>query len=140
VGSAGILLTTALSRKHSGGKELLLVDAGMNDLVRPSHYLAYHEIVELESQGRTPAQVDVVGPVCETGDFLARDRQLPGVVAGERLAVLGAGAYGFVMASTYNGRPRPAEVLVDNGRWAVVRPRERIEELFAGETPEPRWQ
>lgn len=140
VGSAGVLLTTALSRKHSGGKELLLVDAGMNDLVRPSHYMAYHEIVELESQGRIPAQVDVVGPVCETGDFLARDRQLPGVVAGERLAVLGAGAYGFVMASTYNGRPRPAEVLVDGGRWAVVRPRERIEELFAGETPEPRWQ
>jgi diaminopimelate decarboxylase len=140
VGSAGILLTTVLSRKHSGGKELVLVDAGMNDLVRPSHYMAYHEMVELESQGRRAAQVDVVGPVCETGDFLARDRMLPGVNAGERLAVLGAGAYGFVMASTYNSRPRPAEVLVDGPRWAVVRPRERIEDLYVGETAEPEWQ
>jgi diaminopimelate decarboxylase len=140
VGSAGILLTTVLSRKHSGGKELVLVDAGMNDLVRPSHYLAYHEMVELEAQGRRTTQVDVVGPVCETGDFLARDRGLPGLIAGERVAVLGAGAYGFVMASSYNSRPRPAEVLVDGARWAVVRPRERIEDLYAGETAEPEWQ
>lgn len=139
VGSAGLLLTTVLSRKHSGGKELILVDAGMNDLVRPSHYMAYHEIVELEARHRAEGVVDIVGPVCETGDFLARDRVLPGVAAGDQLAVLGAGAYGFVMASTYNGRPRPAEVLVDGGRWAVVRPRERVEDLFAGETPEPRW-
>jgi diaminopimelate decarboxylase len=140
VGSAGVLLTTVLSRKHSGGKELVLVDAGMNDLVRPSHYLAYHEIVELETQGRPDGVVDIVGPVCETGDFLARDRRLPGLVAGERLAVLGAGAYGFVMASSYNSRVRPAEVLVDNGRWAVVRPRERVEDLYAGETAEPTWE
>lgn len=140
VGSAGLLLTTVLSRKHSGGKDLVLVDAGMNDLVRPSHYQAYHDIVEFEASGRPGAVVDVVGPVCETGDFLARDRLLPTVRAGERLAVLGAGAYGFVMASTYNGRPRPAEVLVDRGRWAVVRPRETIESLFAGETPDPAWQ
>jgi diaminopimelate decarboxylase len=139
VGSAGLLLTTVLSRKHSGGKELVLVDAGMNDLVRPSHYRAYHEIVELESHGRPAAPVDVVGPVCETGDFLALDRTLPGLAAGERLAVLGAGAYGFVMASSYNSRPRPAEVLVDGGRWAIVRPRERVEDLFAGETAEPVW-
>lgn len=140
VGSAGLLLTTVLSRKHSGGKELVLVDAGMNDLVRPSHYMAWHEMVELEAAGRPEVPVDVVGPVCETGDFLARDRTLPGVVAGERIAVLGAGAYGFVMASSYNSRTRPAEVLVDGGRWAVVRPRERVEDLFAGETPEPRWE
>jgi len=139
VGSAGLLLTTVLSRKHSGGKELVLVDAGMNDLVRPSHYMAYHDIVELETKGRPEGLVDVVGPVCETGDFLARDRSLPGVAAGERLAVLGAGAYGFVMASTYNARPRPAEVLVDSGRWAVVRERERVEDLFAGERVEPEW-
>jgi diaminopimelate decarboxylase len=128
-----------ISRKHSGGKELVLIDAGMNDLVRPSHYMAYHEIVELEARHREETVVDIVGPVCETGDFLARDRILPGVVAGDQLAVLGAGAYGFVMASTYNGRPRPAEVLVDGRDWAVVRPRERVEDLFAGETPEPRW-
>jgi diaminopimelate decarboxylase len=140
VGSAGLLLTAALSRKHSGGKELLLVDAGMNDLVRPSHYLAYHEIVELETQGRRVGPVDVVGPVCETGDFLARDRVLPAVRAGERLALLGAGAYGFVMSSTYNGRPRPPEILVDHGRWAVVRERERVEDLYAGETAEPVWR
>ncbi len=140
VGSAGLLLTTVLSRKHSGGKELVLVDAGMNDLVRPSHYMAWHEIVEVEARGRAEIAVDVVGPVCETGDFLARDRVLPGVVADERLAVLGAGAYGFVMASSYNSRPRPAEVLVDGGRWAVVRPRERVEDLLAGETAEPAWE
>ncbi|HEU5049548.1 MAG TPA: diaminopimelate decarboxylase [Gemmatimonadales bacterium] len=139
VGSAGVMLTTVLSRKHSGGKELVLVDAGMNDLVRPSHYMAYHDIVELESHGREGGRVDVVGPVCETGDFLALDRPLPGVAAGERLAVLGAGAYGFVMSSTYNSRPRSAEVLVDRGRWAIVRPRETVESLYAGETAEPVW-
>lgn len=140
VGSSGLLLTTVLSRKHTGGKDLVLVDAGMNDLVRPSHYQAYHEIAELEAGCRPEALVDVVGPVCETGDFLARDRRLPGLAAGERLAVLGAGAYGFVMSSTYNARPRAAEVLVDAGRWAVVRSRERVEDLFAGETAEPQWK
>ncbi|HEX6435329.1 MAG TPA: diaminopimelate decarboxylase, partial [Gemmatimonadales bacterium] len=110
VGSAGVLLTRVLYRKHSGGKEFVVVDAGMNDLVRPSHYQAYHEIVELEERGRAASRVDVVGPVCETGDFLALDRMLPGVEAGDDLAVLGAGAYGFVMASNYNSRPRPPEV------------------------------
>ena len=137
VGSAGVLLTEVLSRKHSGGKELVIVDAGMNDLVRPSHYLAYHDIVEVDAQGRADGQVDVVGPVCETGDFLALDRMLPGVERGERLAVLNAGAYGFVMSSNYNARPRAAEVLVDGGRWAEVRPRETIEGLFASEVAQP---
>jgi diaminopimelate decarboxylase len=133
VGSAGVLLTTVLSRKHSGGKDLVIVDAGMNDLVRPSHYMAYHEMVELEEAGRAEAEVDVVGPVCETGDFLARDRGLPGLERGERIAVLGAGAYGFVMASNYNTRPRPAEVMVDSGRWWVSRAREQVDALFASE-------
>ena len=133
VGSAGVLLTTVLSRKHSGGKDLVIVDAGMNDLVRPSHYMAYHEMAEVELRGRAAAEVDVVGPVCETGDFLARDRALPGVERGERIAVLGAGAYGFVMASNYNTRPRPAEVIVDEGRWWVSRPRERLDELYRSE-------
>jgi diaminopimelate decarboxylase len=139
VGSAGVLLTTVLSRKHSGGKDLVIVDAGMNDLVRPSHYMAYHEMVELEPRGRPAAEVDVVGPVCETGDFLARDRTLPGLDRGERIAVLGTGAYGFVMASNYNTRPRPAEVIVKNGRWWVSRPRERLDELYRTErvTPPP---
>lgn len=137
VGSAGILLTTVLSRKHSGGKDLVIVDAGMNDLVRPSHYLAYHEMVELELGGRPPAEVDVVGPVCETGDFLARDRVLPGLDRDERLAVLGAGAYGFVMASNYNTRPRAAEVMVDGDRWWIARPRESLAELFSTERLSP---
>jgi diaminopimelate decarboxylase len=137
VGSAGVLLTTVLSRKHSGGKDLVIVDAGMNDLVRPSHYMAYHEMAELEPRGRPDAEVDVVGPVCETGDFLARDRLLPGLERGERIAVLGAGAYGFVMASNYNTRPRPAEVIVDEGRWWVSRPRERVDELYRTERVTP---
>ena len=137
VGSAGVLLTTVLSRKHSGGKDLVIVDAGMNDLVRPSHYMAYHEMAEVEPRGRADAEVDVVGPVCETGDFLARDRMLPGLERGERIAVLGAGAYGFVMASNYNTRPRPAEVIVDEGRWWVSRPRERVDELYRTERVTP---
>ena len=133
VGSAGVLLTEVLYRKHSGGKEFVVVDAGMNDLVRPSHYQAYHEIVELEAGERPTVRADVVGPVCETGDFLALDRVLPDVTAGDRLAVLGAGAYGFVMASNYNSRPRPAEVIVDGSEWWVARARESAEELYRGE-------
>ena len=137
VGSAGVLLTRVLYRKLSGGKRFVVVDAGMNDLVRPSHYQAYHEIVELETSGRAAQRVDVVGPVCETGDFLALDRLLPGLAAGDDLAVLGAGAYGFVMASNYNSRPRPAEVVVDAGRWWIARPRETVEELFESERASP---
>jgi diaminopimelate decarboxylase len=138
VGAAGILLTEVLSRKHSGGKDLVIVDAGMNDLVRPSHYQAYHELVELEASGGATRTVDVVGPVCETGDFLALDRDLPPLERGDRLAVLGAGAYGFVMSSNYNSRPRAAEVIVDNGRWWVARRRETIGELFSGEHATPK--
>jgi diaminopimelate decarboxylase len=137
VGSAGVLLTRVLYRKHSGGKEFVVVDAGMNDLVRPSHYQAYHEIVELEEHSRPPRRADVVGPVCETGDFLALDRMLPGLESGEMLGVLGAGAYGFVMASNYNSRPRPPEVIVDEGRWWVTRPREEVDHLFATERLSP---
>jgi diaminopimelate decarboxylase len=137
VGSAGVLLTRVLYRKHSGGKDFVVVDAGMNDLVRPSHYQAYHEIVEVEERRRPACRVDVVGPVCETGDFLALDRMLPGLVAGDALAVLGAGAYGFVMASNYNSRPRPPEVVVDGGEWWVARPREQVEDLFATEKLSP---
>ena len=129
-----------LARKHSGGKDFVLVDAGMNDLVRPSHYRAWHEIVEVEAHGRPAMTVDIVGPVCETGDFLALDRALPGVEGGEQLAVLGAGAYGFAMSSQYNARPRAAEVLVDGGRWAVVRRRESVADLLSGETADPDWE
>jgi diaminopimelate decarboxylase len=133
VGPAGLLLTEVLSRKHSGGRDLAVVDAGMNDLVRPSHYSAYHEIVELEASGRPPGVVDVVGPVCETGDFLALDRVLPALERGDRLAVLGAGAYGFVMSSNYNSRPRPAEVVVDGKQWKTARPRETLDDLLRPE-------
>ena len=132
-GPAGILLTEVLSRKHSGGKDLAIVDAGMNDLVRPSHYSAYHEIVELEASGRRATPVDVVGPVCETGDFLALDRTLPSLERGDRLAVLGAGAYGFVMSSNYNGRPRAAEVVVDGAAWTIARERETVDDLLRAE-------
>jgi diaminopimelate decarboxylase len=137
VGSAGVLLTRVLYRKHSGGKEFVVVDAGMNDLVRPSHYQAYHEIVELVEHGRPGGTADVVGPVCETGDFLALDRALPGLEAGDGLAVLGAGAYGFVMSSNYNSRPRPPEIIADNGKWWIARPRERVEGLFESERVSP---
>jgi len=137
IGSAGLLVTEVLSRKHSGGKDLVIVDAGMNDLVRPSHYQAYHEMVELEARDGAARPVDVVGPVCETGDFLALDRELPSLERGDRLAVLGAGAYGFVMSSNYNSRPRAAEVIVDQGRWWVSRPRETIDDLFRGERAVP---
>ena len=137
VGSAGVLLTRVLYRKHSGGKEFVVVDAGMNDLVRPSHYQAHHEIVELAEQDRPDERVDVVGHVCETGDFLALDRELPGLEAGDGLAVLGAGAYGFVMASNYNSRPRPPEIIVDGGKWWVARPREQVEDLFDSEKLSP---
>jgi diaminopimelate decarboxylase len=137
VGSAGVLVTEVLYRKHSGGRDFVIVDAAMNDLLRPSLYRAHHGIVEVRAAGRPKRPVDVVGPVCETGDFLALDRSLPDVAPGERLAVLGTGAYGFVMSSNYNTRPRGPEVLVDSGRWAVVRPRERVDDLFASETAEP---
>jgi diaminopimelate decarboxylase len=137
VGSAGLLLTRVLYRKHSGGKEFVVVDAGMNDLVRPSHYQAYHEIVELVQHGRPGGPADVVGPVCETGDFLALDRALPGLEAGDGLAVLGAGAYGFVMSSNYNSRPRPPEIIADKGKWWVSRPREEADSLFATERVSP---
>jgi diaminopimelate decarboxylase len=133
VGPAGVLLAEVLYRKHSGGKDFVVLDAGMTDLIRPSLYQAYHEVVELEAAGRDTEQVDVVGPVCETGDFLALDRIQPALAQGERVAVLGAGAYSFVMTSNYNARPRPPEVIVDRGRWWVARPRETVDALFASE-------
>jgi diaminopimelate decarboxylase len=136
VGSAGILLATVLYRKRAGGKSFVIVDAGMSDLVRPSRYNAHHEIVVASEQGRPVGPVDVVGPICETGDFLALDRPLPAVGRGEVLAILGAGAYGFVMSSTYNARPRAPEILVDRGRWGVARPRETLEDLMLGERPD----
>jgi diaminopimelate decarboxylase len=137
VGNAGVLLTTVVHRKRSGGREIAVVDAGMNDLLRPSLYHAWHDILLVDASSETPIPIDVVGPVCETGDFLALERELPPVTSGQLLAVLGAGAYGFVMSSNYNSRARAAEVLVDGGRWAVVRPRERLADLFRDEIAHP---
>jgi diaminopimelate decarboxylase len=137
VANAGLLLTKVLYQKHAGGKDYVIVDAGMTDFVRPSHYNAYHEIIPLGDGGKGERSVNVVGPICETGDFLALDRKLPPVSPGDFLAVLGTGAYGFVMSSTYNARPRPPEVLVEGEKYYVARERETIEDLFKGEVLEP---
>jgi diaminopimelate decarboxylase len=137
VANAGVLLTRVLYRKHAGGKDFVIVDAGMTDFVRPSHYNAHHEIVPLKDGKRGEETVSVVGPICESGDFLALDRKLPVVMPGEALAVLGTGAYGFVMSSTYNQRPRPPEVVVEGDRYFVSRPRETLDDLLRGETAEP---
>jgi diaminopimelate decarboxylase len=133
VGPAGVLLTQALYRKKTGDKEFVIVDAGMNDLIRPALYDAYHEIVAIRRSNRGRIRADVVGPVCETGDFLARDREMPEIFPGDVLAVCTAGAYGFAQASTYNARRRPAEVLVEGNEWRVVRERETYEDLIRGE-------
>jgi diaminopimelate decarboxylase len=136
VGNAGVLLARCLYRKRSGGRNFAVVDAAMNDLIRPSLYGAIHGIrpvsVDRGDSGDSTT-CDVVGPICETGDFLGIDRELGNVEAGSLLAVTGAGAYGFTMSSTYNSRPRAAEVMVDGERWAVVRERETLEDLMRGE-------
>ncbi|MBI1898174.1 MAG: diaminopimelate decarboxylase [Acidobacteria bacterium] len=133
VGESGVLLTRVLYRKRTPRKEFVVVDAAMNDLLRPALYQSYHEILPVESAPRHTVLADVVGPICETGDFLARDRKISDVFPGDLLALLTAGAYGFVAASNYNSRPRAAEVMVEGGRWRVVRARETFEDLIRGE-------
>ncbi len=133
VGNAGVLLTRVEYLKQTEGHHFCIVDAAMNDLLRPSLYSAWHEIVPVNTQGGGLLQTwDVVGPVCETGDFLGKQRKLK-LHEGDVLAVLSAGAYGYVMASNYNSRPRPPEVFVDGICSALVRPRERLEDLYAAE-------
>ena len=139
VGNAGVLLTRVLYRKRSGGKEFIITDAGMTDLLRPSHYNAFHRIEAVQPTGRTTI-ADVVGPICESGDFLALDRQMDDAAPGDLLAVQSTGAYGFVMASNYNSRPRPAEVLVDGERFAVITRRESYDDLTRNEVPVPDWR
>lgn len=139
VGNAGVLLTRVLYRKRSGGKEFMITDAGMTDLLRPSHYNAFHRIEAVNPSGRTIV-ADVVGPVCESGDFLALDRQIDDAGPGDLLAVQSTGAYGFVMASNYNSRPRAAEVLVDGDRFGVITKRESYEDLIRNEQPHPEWR
>lgn len=133
VGPAGALVTRVLYRKPSATKEFVVVDAAMNDLIRPALYQAYHEIVPLRHHLPGTMKADVVGPVCETGDFFARDREMANVLPGDYLALCTAGAYGFVQASNYNSRPRPAEVLVEGGLWKFIRTRETLEDLVRGE-------
>jgi diaminopimelate decarboxylase len=131
--NAAVLLTEVLYLKQSQGRQFVIVDAGMNDLIRPGLYGAYHEIVPVETIERETFVADIVGPVCETTDYLARERSLPQVQRGEILAVKDAGAYGFTLASNYNSRPRAAEVLVDSQNYQIVRKRESYEDLVRGE-------
>lgn len=133
VAQAGILLTRVLYRKSRSGKEFVIVDAAMNDLIRPSLYQSHHEIIPVEKREGEEIVADVVGPVCETGDFLALGRQMRELAPGDLLAICTTGAYGFVLASNYNSRPRPAEVLVQGGEFEVIRQRESYEDLIRGE-------
>jgi len=140
---AGILLTRVVHVKSTGRKRFVIVDAAMNDLIRPSLYGAYHEVRPVDrnsahssrnsKDARDEVVTDLVGPVCETGDFLARGRRLPAVEQGDLLAIFTAGAYGFVLSSNYNARPRPAEVLVEGRRWVIARRRETLRDLVRGE-------
>ena len=134
VGNAGVLLTRVRYIKQTGQKRFAIVDAGMNDLIRPALYHSYHEIIPLvEPKNTTRDKIDIVGPVCESGDFLALDREMPEVREGDLLAIMSAGAYGFVMASNYNSRPLPAEVLIRGDKFALVRKRQSAEDLITGE-------
>ncbi|HLB34753.1 MAG: diaminopimelate decarboxylase [Verrucomicrobia bacterium RIFCSPHIGHO2_12_FULL_41_10] len=132
VGNAGVLLTTVLYRKSTPAKNFLIVDAGMNDLIRPALYQGYHEIEPLrEPIDRPLEKIDVVGPVCESGDFFAQDRMIPRVEPGEQVALMSTGAYGLVMGSNYNARPMPPEVLVEGKKATVVRRRQTWEDLIS---------
>ena len=141
VGNAGVLLTRVRFIKKSGAKKFAIVDAGMNDLIRPALYHSYHEIVPVEerstiasrSASKRAEKIDIVGPVCESGDFFALDREMPELHEGDLLAIMSAGAYGFVMASNYNSRPLPAEALVRGNQLALIRKRQTWEDLVAGE-------
>jgi diaminopimelate decarboxylase len=136
VGPAGVLVTSVVYRKENDGRRFLVVDAAMNDLIRPALYDAFHEIVSVVQSKDLAAKresVDVVGPVCESGDFFARDRELPRVDEGDLVAILDAGAYGMVLASNYNTRPRAAEVLVSGKSVKLIRRREKVRELYSAE-------
>ncbi len=133
VGNAGILVTKVLYTKETENKNFLIVDAGMNDLIRPTLYGSYHELQPVVNKNRDRIIADVVGPICESGDFLAKDRELEKLSSGEYLAVMSAGAYGFTMSSNYNSRPRAAEVLVKGERYSLIRKRETYKDLIRNE-------
>jgi diaminopimelate decarboxylase len=137
VGNAGVLLTRVEYLKHGEARNFAIVDAAMNDLLRPTLYDAWHGVEPVQPRDGDPAQTyDIVGPICESGDWLARDRRLA-IRQGDLLAIMSAGAYGFVMSSQYNTRPRAAEIMVDGDRYHVLRPRETVESLYAGESALP---
>jgi len=143
VGNAGILLTRVRYIKETARKKFAIIDAGMNDLIRPALYGSYHEIVPVEDSSSSMCKnktekMDIVGPVCESGDFFAQDREMPELRAGDLLAVMSAGAYGFVMASNYNSRPLPAEALVGGNKLALIRKRQTIDDLIRDEV-DPTW-
>ncbi len=133
VGNAGAMVTRVEYIKRTGKKNFVIVDAAMNDLIRPAFYDAYHEIVPLAKKGGAQISSDVVGPICESGDYFCKNRPLPKLGEGDQIALLSAGAYGFVMASTYNTRPLAAEVLVNGKKFAVARERQKVEEIWSGE-------
>ncbi len=134
VGNAGVLVTKVLYGKRTPAKHFIVVDAGMNDLIRPSLYGSFHSILPARQEaGRATVVVDVVGPVCESGDFLAKDRSMPAPVPGELLVVMSAGAYGHTMSSNYNSRPRSPEIMVKGDRYFTIRERESYEDLIRGE-------
>jgi diaminopimelate decarboxylase len=143
IGNAGVLLTRVRYLKQTGSKKFAIVDAGMNDLIRPALYQSYHEIVPCRasvsdahpstSTTKSSERIDIVGPVCESGDFFALDRDMPELREGDLLAIMSAGAYGFVMASNYNSRPLPAEALVRDDKFALIRKRQTWEDLVRGE-------
>ncbi|MGH7583917.1 MAG: diaminopimelate decarboxylase [Gemmatimonadales bacterium] len=137
VGSAGILLARVIDTKCAEGRRIAVIDAGMNDLLRPALYQAWHAVVPVRPSPGEMGRWDVVGPVCETGDFIGFDREMPQLGPGDLVAILGAGAYGFAMSSNYNSRARAAEVMVDDGTWRVVRPRERLADLYRDEPADP---
>ncbi len=139
VGNSGALVATVLYRKQSGGKKYVVVDAGMTELLRPSHYGAFHRIESVAS-GRPSVVADVVGPVCESGDFLALDREIADVRPGDLIMIQDVGAYGYAMASNYNGRRRAAEVLVDGDRFAIITQRETHDDLMRLEVDQPAWR
>jgi len=133
VAEAGVLLTRVLYRKTNGERNFVIVDAAMNDLIRPALYHSHHQIIPLRESSSDNIVADVVGPVCETGDFLARGREIANVMPGDLLAICTVGAYGFVAASNYNARPRPCEVLVEGDRFRAIRKRETYEDIIRGE-------
>jgi diaminopimelate decarboxylase len=136
-GNSGILVTRVIYTKRTPRKKFVIVDSGMSDLIRPSLYEAYHKIVPVsvaQDSSDTAERTDVVGPICESGDFLGKDRLLPALSRGDLLAVMGAGAYGFAMSSNYNSRMRPSEVMAIDGKFYVVRRQETYKDLILGET------